>query len=102
MAEDLAKAIVQASSMMEKKEKTLPISVLFHNQGYIVLNPPLRNSKGKIIGGNCAISAYNQASERGLIPLDMAHPAAQMMSRTFDINPKHEYDTLIGVFMNPS
>ena len=100
MADDLAKAIVRASSMMEQKEKTPPISVLFAGDEKFWLFSPSRPARNWPAGNwISALLAYNKASEEGLIPLDMAHPAAQMMSRAFDID---ENCTLIGVFMNPA
>lgn len=105
MAEDLAKAIVRASSMMEQKEKTLPISVLYRSidpavaKNYYLCSGSKSTDNKQNNLGSCPASAYNQVLEKGFIPMeDMEHPAAQMMSRAFVDEP---YQTLVGIFVEP-
>jgi hypothetical protein len=98
MTEDLAQLTFRPSSMMDHNDMAMYISVLYHsklhNSFYIS-----RPGKSDVEVPSHAPSAYNKALKHGLIPLDNAHPATQMMSRALDIDPDK---TLIGVFMKPS
>ena len=103
LAEDLAQPAVRASEQKEKGMSSISVLYKFKNlssREHFYLCPGV--NRNKISGsdvGKSATFAYNQAMEEGLIPLDMAHPAAQMMSRAFDDEPGK---TLYGVFMKPA
>ena len=88
MAEDLAKTIVQAASIMEQKQKVTKIATLY-----------LDHSKGDCYyfrGDCCSYDfgiAFNYALYLGYIPVEHNHPAKSMIHRC---NTKRR--TIVGVF----
>ena len=100
MAEDLANSIVQAASLMENKQKTKPVAVLYRKkQGMLFLNDGSeRKGDGEELGYSISY-AYNHTVNQNYIPLDKADPANRIISQAFDCDPFGQ--KLVGVFTKP-
>ena len=90
MAEELAKSIVQAASIMEQKSKMTQIKTLYKDNHTDTFH--FGNAWGKSF--NDFDDAYNHALELGYIPVEDDHPAYKMISRINNVSRK-----LVGVFM---